>query len=112
MCSMYGNERPLPLILSWLDTFKNKLFISAISLIHTTFRAGLYGEIVQVADASTVQILALLHLPAYGDRTDSVPKRRYIKFRRRGITQKKTQQNPGTVTGRMSSLLRKLYERI
>jgi len=28
------------------------------------------------------------HLPAYEDET-SVPKRRYIKFRRRGITQKK-----------------------
>ena len=29
------------------------------------------------------------YLPADEDRTDSVPKRRYIKFRRRGITQKK-----------------------
>jgi len=29
------------------------------------------------------------HLPAYEDGTDSVPKRRHIKFRRRGITQKK-----------------------
>ena len=28
------------------------------------------------------------HLPAYGDGTDSVPKRRHIKFRRRGITKK------------------------
>jgi hypothetical protein len=28
------------------------------------------------------------HLPDYEDGTDSVPKRRYIKFRRRGITQK------------------------
>ena len=31
-----------------------------------------------------------LYLPAYEDGTDSVPKRRHIKFRRRGITQKKT----------------------
>jgi hypothetical protein len=30
------------------------------------------------------------HLPAYEDGTDSVPKRRHTKFRRRGITQKKT----------------------
>jgi hypothetical protein len=30
----------------------------------------------------------LVHL-AYEDGTDSVPKRRHIKFRRRGITQKK-----------------------
>jgi hypothetical protein len=30
------------------------------------------------------------YLPAYEDGTDSVPKRRHIKFRRRGITQKKT----------------------
>jgi len=30
------------------------------------------------------------HLPAYKDGTDSVSKRRHIKFRRRGITQKKT----------------------
>jgi len=29
------------------------------------------------------------HLPAYEDGTDSVPKRRHINFRRRGITQKK-----------------------
>jgi hypothetical protein len=29
------------------------------------------------------------HLPAYDDGTDSVPKRRHIKFRRQGITQKK-----------------------
>jgi len=29
------------------------------------------------------------HLPAYEDGTDSVPKRRNLKFRRRGITQKK-----------------------
>ena len=28
------------------------------------------------------------HLPAYEDGTDSVPKRRRIKFKRRGITQK------------------------
>jgi gamma-glutamylcysteine synthetase len=32
----------------------------------------------------------ILHLPAYEDGTDSVPKRRHIKFRRREITQKKT----------------------
>jgi hypothetical protein len=30
------------------------------------------------------------YLPAYEDGTESVPKRRHIKFRRRGITQKKT----------------------
>jgi hypothetical protein len=30
------------------------------------------------------------YLPAYEDGTDSVPKRWHIKFRRRGITQKKT----------------------
>ena len=29
------------------------------------------------------------YLSAYEDGTDSVPKRRHIKFRRRGITQKK-----------------------
>jgi len=29
------------------------------------------------------------HLPAYEDETDNAPKRRHIKFRRRGITQKK-----------------------
>jgi hypothetical protein len=29
------------------------------------------------------------YLPAYEDGTDSVPKRRHTKFRRRGITQKK-----------------------
>jgi len=34
--------------------------------------------------------LVIIHLPAYEDGTDSVPKRRHIKFRCRGITQKKT----------------------
>ena len=35
--------------------------------------------------------LVITHLHAYEDGTEqSVPKRRYIKFRRRGITQKKT----------------------
>jgi hypothetical protein len=34
--------------------------------------------------------MAIIHLLAYEDGTDSVPKRRLIKFRRRGITQKKT----------------------
>jgi len=30
------------------------------------------------------------YLPAYENGTDSVPKRRHIKFRHRGITQKKS----------------------
>jgi hypothetical protein len=34
--------------------------------------------------------LVILHLHSYEDGTDSVPKRRHIKFRRREITQKKT----------------------
>jgi hypothetical protein len=34
-----------------------------------------------------------LHLPACEDGTDSVPKRRHIKFRLRGIIQKKTYEN-------------------
>jgi len=33
--------------------------------------------------------IVILHLSAYEDGTESVPKRRHIKFRRRGITQKK-----------------------
>jgi hypothetical protein len=33
--------------------------------------------------------LVIIHLLAYEDGTESVPKRRHIKFRRRGITQKK-----------------------
>jgi len=33
------------------------------------------------------------HLPAYEDGTDSVTKSRHIKFRRRGITQKKAYNN-------------------
>jgi hypothetical protein len=37
--------------------------------------------------------LAIIYLLAYEDGTDSVPKRRHIKFRRRGITQKKTYKN-------------------
>ena len=34
--------------------------------------------------------LVIIRLLAYEDGTDSVPKRRHIKFRHRGITQKKT----------------------
>jgi len=34
--------------------------------------------------------LVILHILAYEDGTDNVPKRRHIKFRRRVITQKKT----------------------
>jgi hypothetical protein len=34
--------------------------------------------------------LVIIHLLAYEDGTDSVPKCRHIKFRHRGITQKKT----------------------
>jgi hypothetical protein len=52
-----------------------------------------------------------LHLPAYEDGTDSVPKRRHIKFWRRGITRKKiysvqntakvwNQEEPNGPTGR------------
>ena len=40
-------------------------------------------------NAPTFLKLVILHLSAYEDGTDSVPKRRHIKFRRRGITQKK-----------------------
>jgi hypothetical protein len=36
------------------------------------------------------QIFGIIYLLAYEDGTDSVPKRRNIKFRHRGITQKKT----------------------
>jgi len=38
-------------------------------------------------------LFLILYLLAYEDATDSVPKRRHIKFRRRGITQKKTYNN-------------------
>jgi len=38
----------------------------------------------------TVFMWSTVILPAYEDGTDSVPKRRHIKFRRRGITQNKT----------------------
>jgi hypothetical protein len=41
-------------------------------------------------DTSTILKLFTFHLLAYEDGRDSVPKRRLIKFRRRGITQKKT----------------------
>jgi hypothetical protein len=41
-------------------------------------------------DTPTILKLIIIYLLAYEDGTDSVPKRRQIKFRRRGITQKKT----------------------
>jgi len=41
--------------------------------------------------------LVIIHLLAYKDGTDSVPKRRHIKFRRRGITQKKKYNIQNTV---------------
>jgi len=60
-CFLLGNS---PASESYMPTFRNTLF-----RLHR-----------QVGE----------HLPAYEDGTDkSVPKRRHIKFRRRGITQKK-----------------------
>jgi hypothetical protein len=44
-------------------------------------------------DTPTFSNVVILHLPAYEDGTDSVPKRRHIKFRRRGIAQKKNIQH-------------------
>jgi len=41
----------------------------------------------------------IIHLLAYEDGTDSVPKGRYIKFRARGITQKKTYNIEYTTKG-------------
>jgi hypothetical protein len=41
----------------------------------------------------TFRIIRIIHLLAYEDGTDSVPKRRLIKFRGRGITQKKNIQH-------------------
>ena len=37
------------------------------------------------------------YIPAYEDGTDSVPKRQHVKFRRRGITQKKAYNIQNTV---------------
>jgi hypothetical protein len=45
---------------------------------------------VSIREKVWLENLVILHLPAYEDGTDSVPKSRHIKFRRRGITQKKT----------------------
>jgi len=42
----------------------------------------------------------MLHPPAYEDGTDSVPKRRLLELRRRGITQKKTHYMLKTLFGR------------
>jgi hypothetical protein len=41
-------------------------------------------------DTLNIINLIIIYLSAYEDETDSVPKRRHIKFRRRGITQKET----------------------
>ena len=41
--------------------------------------------------------LVIIYLLAYEDGTDSVPKRRHIKFRRWGITQKKTYNKTGVI---------------
>jgi len=41
-------------------------------------------------DSPTILKLVIIYLLVYEDGTDSVPKRRHIKFRRRGISQKKT----------------------
>jgi len=52
----------MPLSLNFFEpTFRNTLTIPSSGIVHTT----------------------------YEDRTDNVSKRRHIKFRRRGITQKK-----------------------
>ena len=62
LCFLLGNS---PASEFYMPTFRNTLF-------HLQRQVGMKKV-----------------LPAYGDRTDRVPKRRHIKFRRRGITQKK-----------------------
>jgi hypothetical protein len=55
---METNIHFLFLIPSCLYTSNRVLFVSVISLTHKTLRTGLHGETVQVADTSTVQIVA------------------------------------------------------
>jgi hypothetical protein len=56
--------------------------------------------------------IVIFYLLAYEDGTDSVPKRRHIKFRRRGITQKKTYniQNTAKVWNQIIILRRALTD--
>jgi hypothetical protein len=55
-----------------------------------TSGAGYFRAKLSPLATQTFSNLVIHHLPAYEDGTDSVPKRRHIKFKRRGITQKKT----------------------
>jgi hypothetical protein len=68
------------------DSLSDTIFTHLISPIHLTS--------LPLSDHSAVCVhvypRTFLHLLAFKDGTDSVPKRRHIKFRRRGITQKKT----------------------
>jgi hypothetical protein len=65
VCFLLGNS---PASEFYMPTFRNTLF-------HLHRQVGMKNP---------------SYLPAYEDGTDSVPKRRHIKFRRWGITQKKT----------------------
>jgi hypothetical protein len=89
VCFLLGNS---PASEFYMPTFRNTLSVPS-SYPFTFLPTGLgYFQ----AKPSPVWIpqlfsnLVIIHLLAYEDRTDSVPKRRHIKFRRRGITQKKT----------------------
>jgi hypothetical protein len=54
------------------------------------------------------------YLPAYEDGTDSVPKRRHIKFRRQGTIQKKAYniQNTAKVLNQQRDLFKKKFNAI
>jgi hypothetical protein len=66
-----------------MPTFRNTLF-------HLHRQVGVLYTYLPMKMEQSVPKRRIIHLLAYEDGTDSVPKRRHIKFRRRGITQKKT----------------------
>jgi hypothetical protein len=87
LCFLLGNSpasefyRSQPVSLLW-PTPTLMTFLMTQAIFELTFSC-----------INTLTILKPSHssyLPAYEDGRDSVPKRRHIKFRRRGITQKKT----------------------
>ena len=73
VCSLLGNS---PAYEFYMPTFRNTLFQLHRNTLFQLHRNTLFQLHRQVS----------VHLPAYED--ESAPKRRHIKFRRRGITQK------------------------
>jgi hypothetical protein len=84
------------------------VFLDVAKAFDTVWIDGLLYKLTLLNFPSKVVHTISSYLPAYEDGTDSVPKRRHMKFRRRRITQKKAQNKKKQHSFR-STLLITLY---